>query len=562
MTLTRRGISRLAAIALLPALASTGEAATDERPATLSGNYLAAVSAIRQRDASSASGFLSRALELDPGNPELVQQAFTQRLAAGNIAGTFDLARLIIATRPGDSLARTVLGIEAMRAGRFEEAKTHFDTPGVGPIAKLVSGILSAWAQDALGNRDAANAAIGALTGPDWYPIFKGYHQAILADLAGKPDEALRLMRQVYDPMGSGVRMAEAFARMTARAGNSAAAQKALLDYIARNGDHPLFRVVLDDITAGRRPDAIVHNAIEGAAELLYQLGVAVNSAGTEDTAASYLNLALYLNPASDIAPLALGDVWQAARNHDAAVAAYAAVPANSPLAHQATIAGALSLDALDRTDEAAAKLKALLAKDASDTQAATALGDIYRGRQRYAEAADAYDIAVKGARTLARSDWRLLFSRGISYERTSRWSAAELDFKKALELWPDQAQVLNYLGYTWVERNTNIDEALGMIRKAVDQRPDDGYIVDSLGWAYYKLGQYVQAATYLQRAILLQPEDPTINDHYGDALWQIGRRLEATFQWAHARDFKPEPDELARILDKLKNGLQADKKG
>ncbi len=154
------------------------------------------------------------------------------------------------------------------------------------------------------------------------------------------------------------------------------------------------------------------------------------------------------------------------------------------------------------------------------------------------------------------RNNWVQHYFRGICLERSKQWSKAEADFKKALELQPDQPQVLNYLGYSWVDQGVNLDDGMKMIRRAVEQRPDDGYIVDSLGWAYYRIGNYDEAVKNLERAIELKPEDPTINDHLGDAYWRVGRTLEARFQWAHARDLKAEPEELPKIEAKLKDGL------
>ncbi len=145
---------------------------------------------------------------------------------------------------------------------------------------------------------------------------------------------------------------------------------------------------------------------------------------------------------------------------------------------------------------------------------------------------------------------------RGIAYERLKEWPKAEPNFRKALELFPDQPQVMNYLGYSWVDMNTNLKEALAMIQKAVDLRPSDGYIVDSLGWAYYRLGRYDDAVRELERAVSLKPEDPVLNDHLGDAYWRVGRKLEATYQWRQARDLKPDPDVLAILQQKLINGL------
>ena len=149
-----------------------------------------------------------------------------------------------------------------------------------------------------------------------------------------------------------------------------------------------------------------------------------------------------------------------------------------------------------------------------------------------------------------------IYYFRGICYERSKQWPKAEVDMKKALELSPDQPLVLNYLGYSWVDQGVNLDEGMRMIRRAVEQRADDGYIVDSLGWAYYRMGDFENAVKYLEQAVELKPEDPTINDHLGDAYWRIGRRLEARFQWAHARDLKPEPEDLEKIQEKLKSGL------
>ena len=185
------------------------------------------------------------------------------------------------------------------------------------------------------------------------------------------------------------------------------------------------------------------------------------------------------------------------------------------------------------------------------------ALGNILRVRKEFTECADVYG---KGIATLIRNpqqpNWLVFYFRGICHERSKQWASAEADFKKALELSPDQPHVLNYLGYSWIDQGVNLDEGMRMIRRAVEQRPDDGYIVDSLGWAYYRIGEYDEAVKHLERAVELKPDDPTINDHLGDAYWKIGRTLEATFQWAHARDLKPEPEELKKIVEKLRTGL------
>ena len=148
--------------------------------------------------------------------------------------------------------------------------------------------------------------------------------------------------------------------------------------------------------------------------------------------------------------------------------------------------------------------------------------------------------------KTPTAANWNIFYQRGIAYERLKEWPKAEPNFRKALELQPDQPQVLNYLGYSWVDMNMNLEGRPGDDPKAVDLRPSDGYIVDSLGWAYFRLGRFDDAVREMERAVSLKPEDPVLNDHLGDAYWRVGRKLEATFQWSHARDMKPDPDVLA----------------
>lgn len=183
-------------------------------------------------------------------------------------------------------------------------------------------------------------------------------------------------------------------------------------------------------------------------------------------------------------------------------------------------------------------------------------MGDLLRGKERFAEAVVAYDKAMARIGAVEPRHWALLYSRGIALERSKQWPRAEADFLKALELNPDQPYVLNYLGYSWVEHGIHLDKALTMIETAVKLRPEDGYIVDSMGWVLFRLGRYAEAVPHLERAVELRPSDPTINDHLGDAYWRVGRENEARFQWDRALVLKPSPEEAREIQTKLKRGL------
>ncbi|MEX0751680.1 MAG: tetratricopeptide repeat protein [Xanthobacteraceae bacterium] len=300
----------------------------------------------------------------------------------------------------------------------------------------------------------------------------------------------------------------------------------------------------------------MVASPAQGAAEVLYGMGAWIARRGGEDLGLVYLQLALYLEPQHPLALIALADLYTSVKKPEIAIKLYDRVPETTPMRRNADIQLALNLDSLDRTEEAQKRLDKLIAEQPKDADAILALGNILRGRKKFAECADAYSKAVATVETAQRTHWLLFYFRGICYERAKKWDKAEPDLKKALELFPDQPQVLNYLGYSWIDQGINLDEGLRMIRRAVEQRPEDGYIIDSLGWAYYRLANYEEAAKQLERAVELKPEDPTINDHLGDAYWRIGRRLEAKFQWSHAKDLKPEPEDLPKIEEKLKSGL------
>jgi tetratricopeptide (TPR) repeat protein len=294
----------------------------------------------------------------------------------------------------------------------------------------------------------------------------------------------------------------------------------------------------------------------EGAAEVLYGIGAALGRRGDDDPGLVYLQLALYLAPDHSLALISLADLYEQMKKPQLAIKAYEMVPHESSLRRNADIQAASNLDTLDRTEEAKKRLEKLITDKPDEIEAIMALGNILRARKQYAECAKVYSRAVVTIVTPDRSNWPLFYFRGICFERNKQWQLAEADLKMALKLYPDQPHVLNYLGYSWVDQGVNLEEGMRMIRRAVEQRPEDGYIVDSLGWVYYRIGDYQEAMKHLERAVELKPDDPTINDHLGDVYWRLGRTLEAQFQWSHARDLKPDPDELVKIQEKLKTGL------
>jgi tetratricopeptide (TPR) repeat protein len=527
---------------------------------TTSGSYLAARHASVERDASSAATFYRSALRSDPKNNELLDRAFISSLADGDIDEAVKLADRILAVDKTNRVARLVIGVRDLRQRKYASAQANINQSVRGPITDLVATLLSGWASYGAGDTKTAIANIDKLTGPEWYPIFKDLHSAMILELAGKEREAGVRLERAYKLEDSMLRVSDDYARWLSRNKDAASATAIYEAFDKKLPRHPLVLEGLRESKAGKKLPPLVDSPQTGAAEALYGIGATLTRRGGEDLALVYLQLALYLSPNHPLALLSLADLYESVKKPAMAIKVYERMPASSPLRRNAQIQLAVSLDAAERSDEAIKILKNVTTEDPKDLEAVMALGNVERGRKKFAECAQTYSrgIDVLPA-TNEKTNWVYYYYRGICEERSKQWSKAEVDMRKALELQPEQPHVLNYLGYSWIDQGINLDEGMRMIKRAVDQRPDDGYIVDSLGWAYYRIGNFEDAVKNLERAIDLKPEDPTINDHLGDAYWRIGRTLEAKFQWAHARDLKPEPDELPKIEAKIENGLAED---
>jgi tetratricopeptide (TPR) repeat protein len=533
---------------------------TDLKALTTSGSYLAARHASVERDAASAAAFYRSALRTDPKNNELLDRAFISSLADGDIDEAVKLADRILTMDKANRVARLVVGVRDLKSKKYPAAQLNINQSIRGPITDLVATLLSGWASYGAGDTKAAVAGIDKLTGPEWYPLFKDLHTGMILETSGKEKEAGTRFERAYKLDDTMLRVVDAYARWLSRNKDSAAAAGIYEAFDKKLPRHPLVLEGLREAKAGKKLSPLVDSAQAGAAEALYGIGATLTRRGGEDLALVYLQLALYLQPNHPLALLSLADLYESVKKPQMAIKVYERMPASSPLKRNAQIQLATNLDAADRSDEAIKILKGVTAEAPKDIEAIMALGNIERGRKKFGDCATTYTQAIDAAPGVTdKNTWVTYYYRGICEERSKQWSKAETDMRKALELQPEQPHVLNYLGYSWIDQGINLDEGMKMIRRAVDQRPDDGYIVDSLGWAFFRIGNYEDAVKNLERAIDLKPEDPTINDHLGDAYWRVGRTLEAKFQWAHARDLKPEADELPKIEAKIANGLPED---
>ncbi|MFD1696730.1 tetratricopeptide repeat protein [Roseibium aestuarii] len=532
-------------------------------PLTLSGSYLSAIVATEAQDFAQAAAFYQEALAADPGNEVLLLRTFLFKLANGNFAEALNYARDIQNVTPNDYiqlLAHLTLAADAVTNARFDEAKGLLQPGDKDPMTVLALGISRAWAEAGAGETDKALATLKGLEGPDWFITFTATHEALIAFAAGRKDVALERIEAAHEADKGAIRVIDTYARILAAGGKKDKALEVLAEYDKLLNGHPLLDDTRRAIEDGSNTGPRVHSAAEGMAEILYGLGSEVGRDASSDLSSALLQLALHLDPNATFAAIALAQQFERRDQPERAIEALKQVPESSPLKRQAEIQIGLNFAQLEKVDEARAHLGALIAADPNDIDPMMSLGNILRANKLYEEADAVYDkavVAVEAAGPVTEKDWNLYYFRGICRERLGRWPEAETDFRKALELQPQQPHVLNYLGYSLVDQGLKLEEALGMIETAAKLRPKDGYIIDSLGWVYYKLGRYEDAVAELERAVDLTPADPVINDHLGDAYWQVGRQLEARFQWSHARDLNPEPDELPKILEKISNGLK-----
>jgi tetratricopeptide (TPR) repeat protein len=523
---------------------------------TATGSYLAARHAGQMRDATAAAAFYRAALKRDPNNAELLDRAFLSLVVDGEINESVRYAERVAKADKSDRVARLVLGVHALKKYQFSTARRELARSVRGPITDLTATLLEAWSMAGAGDAKGAVTAIDHLAGPEWYAIFKDLHAGMIYEFTGHPKDAGKRYEAAYKLDPTALRVTEAYGSWLSRNKSPKNALDVFEAFDKQLPRHPLIIAGIDKLKAGQKLPPLIAGAQAGAAETLYGLGASLGRRGGEDLGLVYLQLSLYLAPSHPLALLSLADLYDSLKKPALAIKVYERVPANSPLHRNAEIQMASDLDALDKSDEAQKRLQALIKEYPDDLEAITALGNIERGRKKFAECAATYSKGIDFLKTPDKSSWVLYYFRGICNERAKDWPKAQADLEKALALYPDQPQVLNYLGYSWIDQGVNLDKGMEMIKKAVQQRPDDGYIVDSLGWAYYRLGDYEAAVKQLERAVDLKPEDPTINDHLGDAYWRVGRALEAHFQWAHARDLKPDPEDLPKIEAKLANGL------
>lgn len=531
---------------------------------SFAGAFLAARTAEADRDYPSAVKFYKKALEFTPNELELQQRLMIALFMNGEFDEGAKLAKVLEKDPAVERVTSVALGFRAMRDGDYFQALKHFKYEGPNDLDRLMNQLLIAWTKVGEGKGKDAIKLVQDLKGPSWYGIFRNYNIGVMAAMTGETETARKALTETVTDRNGGATAPDTFARavialatLEAQAGNKQKALDALSAGDELITNFAPFKALRDQIEAGTQPKPVVASAAQGAAGVLFSIGGALNREGAEDTVMLYLQLSHALDKDAADTLILLGGIAENAKQPEKAIAFYRQVPETSPMRRISELQLGLTLAETGKVQEAREHLQALIASDPKDIRSYLAYGSVLSDAKDYAAMAANYDKAVEViGPNPSRNHWSVFFQRGIAYERLKKWDKAEPNFHKALELNPDQPQVLNYLGYSWVDMSRNLQEGLEMIKKAVELRPDDGYIVDSLGWAYYRLGRFEEAVVELERAVELKAGDATINDHLGDAYWRVGRKLEAKYQWKRALASEPEEAEIPKIQAKIDKGL------
>jgi tetratricopeptide (TPR) repeat protein len=544
--------------AALPGPASAAPAASEgiEAGWTATGSYLAGRQAQQSDDWSSAARFMGTALAFEPDNVELMRRAALLFLGSGEAEKAVTLARRLVREERTPHMAVALVAAADLRDGNVAQAAGLVEggLPNDG-LGQYVGPLVQAWVEAAAGRHGEALSRLAPLATAQGFAQLHDLHAGLLQELAGDMSAAEAAYARAVRA-GATLRVIQIVGGFYERAGKPEEARLLYETFRTSTTDPLLIDPAIERLEAGGTAPRIVSDAREGMAEAMFDLASALHQERVGELATLYGRIALFLRPDFPLARLMIADVLAEEGQAEASIAEYREVEGEPGLRWAARLRIAEQLETLGRTDEAVELLNAMAAERPERTDALASLGDLYRATKRFEEAVGAYDAAIGRIGTPEERHWLVYYSRGVALEQSGRWQEAETDLLRALDLAPDQPYLLNYLGYSWVDRGVNLERAKAMIARAVELRPTDGYIVDSLGWALYRLGDHEGAVAQLERAVELQPLDATINDHLGDAYWQVGRAAEARFQWQRALMVAEEPKLQADIRAKLEKGL------
>lgn len=500
---------------------------------TLSGNYLAGRFAQRAQDWDAAQSYMTSVAEIDHSNLPMLQRAFLLSLGSGQYSKARAQAMALMSDQyrsvAETDLAIVFLACDHLSRNEFSQARDMVQMLSDDGFGDYTKPLLSAWTLAGEGKpAEALNLLKQNAGGND---ATYSLHAGMIEALAGNKDAAIGHYKVVMEN-GLTLQSAVIIGRFFERHGMQDVSRE-IFDKLGRLYPFNPFEAQAGTVVAG---DGEISRAADGASVALFDIATLLYERRSYDSAQIYGSLAALLSPQSPFIHLMMGDIAALNQQPEKALASYDMIREGSSLYWLSRMRVAEVYEINGNLDAATEQLTKLAQNPQTRVEALVTLGDIHRRNENFAEAVKAYDGALEGIETITEDHWAVIYARGMALERLDRWAQAEKDLLTALDLQPDNPMILNFIGYSWADKGVNLDRAVDYIRRAVELRPGDGAILDSLGWALYKQGNYADAADWIEKAAAMLPDDPTILDHLGDAYWQTGRTQEARFQWQRAR--------------------------
>ena len=516
-----------------------------------SGSYLSGRFAQRHHEWSTAGRYIDYVLKAHENNPTLLKRAMVLAMGAGNYERAIEMAAIIIDKHEHDnSLSRLFLTAEAFKNKDYQTAATHITSMPEGGLSSFIMPLLYSWSSAALGEYDTNNLKTNSI---------HIYHSILIAEFMGETKSIKSMLKNALSAGELGVEDVERIADIYAHIGEIENAKNLYDQALSIAPDSESLNKKREKLEQSAPDDNSFINIKtpeQGVAEAFYDMARLLTQDYSDESARVFANVALYLNPQLTKAKILLARVSTRNERYDEAISFYKKIEKEDDnfLTARRNIANILHEQ--DKNDDAIQELE-MLASEYNDLDALIQIGDIHRAGEQFKQAIKAYNSAADRLGEITDEYWHLFYVRGMSYEQDGQWKKAEQDLLSALKFQPDHPYLLNYLGYAWADQGERLEDSLRMIKRAVELRPADGYITDSLGWVYYRMGQYKDAVPHLEQAVQLLPYDPVINDHLGDAYWKVGRHLEAEFQWKRAKNHAEDPELILSIETKLQDGLK-----
>mgnify|MGYP001185306762 FL=1 len=526
-----------------------------EPASSSSGAYLAGRQAISDHNFVTASKFQARSISADPANFKLLEGLMISFIAQGSVDEAVSIAEVYKDTGSESQISQMVLLASMIKDGQTETFLNF--VKNASEITPILKDLLSAWIRMGLDDEVNANRIFDKTAKVQGMGQFANFHRAMSQLAAGKIEQAQRTFDLIHSDQANPTRRSVIYhTKILLSQSKFKEAQQLLEKWFGPTFDPEIEKLYVSAVNEQAYPKNLFPKTDIAVADVFHSIANLVSKEADPTFTLLYSRLAQYLDRNHIDSTLMTADLLVELGQYDLAIKEHEKLSDIQPQFFASELGRAEALRSSGKETAAIEVLVELTRQYPNSANGFSILGNHYRRLEAYDKAAVSYGEAIKLYEAKGEAGWFLYYVRGITRERLDLWSLAEKDFRKALSLNPNQPQVLNYLGYSLIEKNSNLDEALDMIERAVKESPDSGYIVDSLGWGYYKLGQYEKAVPNLERAAELMPVDPIVNDHLGDVYWMVGRKTEAEFQWRRALSFDPEADEIERIKKKLKVGL------